>query len=226
MTERQKHGFEFEGRTCEAFDGMSRSSGYTDRYDGTFSSEEGTERHLSVKTRGMRSELCLGDFSRIAGDDEPEVLIEGLHERDREISHVNAYRLDDGMSVFLGDNARDLKGKIKGFSEYMMGTDGFNSYDYDREWTRHRREFQSEYKEALEGDLACIAPRPKRDHKSQRRLQCAISRSKMDKVVSQFKVCEADLDGCTVTDIVTGETFSFDDADECMRKVAEISRRG
>lgn len=69
-----------------------------------------------------------------------------------------------------------LDDKIK-----MVIKEASNDYSYDAVWTQKIKELKDEYGENI------IKLRPKRDHKKQKRMQCAISYSDFIKLHAMYK---------------------------------------
>lgn len=221
MTARQEHGFAFEDVVFDGFEGVEKSNRYTARHDGV--TTQGNKKvNISVKTRNRGSELCLGDAKRIASDYEPLLLIEGTYKTKRSIDTINAYYLDSGMSYFLGEKATYQRHQFIRFDKWMNSTPEINSHAFDKQWGVGRCALRKACKDNLVGKDACIVPRPKRDHKKQHRLQCAITKVSMRDIVSRFMVATIDKTNITVTDIAANEVHECADFAECMTCAKQI----
>lgn len=215
MVARQSHGFEFESILENAFSAMQKSSSYTARYDGVFFDGFGKPYNVSIKTRNIRNELCLSDAKRISTDTDPLFLIEGIYKTRGNVDIIRGYNLKNGFVEFFGDDADNACREIHCFSDYMNHTSNINSRAYDKTWQKERADFQIRYRNIMTGKNACIVPRPKRDHKKQHRLQCAISRKNLEEVLSRKKIFEINLRTLTVFDIKQGESTQCDTVQEC-----------
>lgn len=154
---------------------------------------------VSVKNKGERGELCMGSFNNIIEHQGDVLLIYGLHEPYMAHPYVlYALYLPKGyysLYEYTGDAEMyyDVADFVMDFEKYLSTTEEINEYKYDKEWCRQRKERRDWYF-SLFPDTArrnvVIQPRPKRDHKSQHRLQCAISRRILEDITKEFGVAK------------------------------------
>lgn len=154
---------------------------------------------VSVKNKGERGELCMGSFKNIIDHQGEVILIYGLHEpREPHPYVLYALYLPEGyysLYEYTGDAGmyNEVADFVTDFEEYLSTTEEINEYKYDKIWCRERKERRDWYF-SLFPDTArrsvVIQPRPKRDHKNQHRLQCAISRRILEDITERFGVAK------------------------------------
>lgn len=160
MAERQKHGFIFEQQVIDDLS-LIKSTGYTDVYDAC--DKEGISYQIKCIKKG--SSIDMGDFFRNAKKKKDFYLIIGFWENEKKnIVEVRKLYIDykEWNKIFEGFDAFvELKDWITNKVS--------NSYDYDSTWKIEMAYWKKEY-----GNRK-IKLRFKRDHSSQRRIQCAIN---------------------------------------------------
>lgn len=192
MVERQRHGFDFEQTMDELISSMQRDEGYTAEDDAHLIYDNTLDIRTSVKTCKYTMELCLGSFSRIATNDEPLLLFIGHYQNKRDIHDVDVLYLEEGFTTLFGENRYDLIDLCADFVQYMTTTPDFNAHSYDVIWKEKYNEFREEYEECSTNDCY-IFPRAKRDHKKQKRMQCAIAKEDKEYLIQQYSIASFDL---------------------------------
>lgn len=160
-TERQAHGFVFEEYVEKEF-GVNRSGKtYTDSWDGELNGKP-----VSIKTAKLGSDVELADFRRNALNTQDFYLIVGFWEG----SKTNIVKVE--KLLINGSEWHTLFPQhfIADFAALLASVT--NDKSDDAKWrsliTAQRKQWQAET-----GNL--IRPRFKRDHKTQKRIQCAIN---------------------------------------------------
>lgn len=161
--ERQIHGFNFENYIINKFN-LTKKENYTDKWDAEFNSIP-----VSIKTHEISGGIELGDIYRISQINSPFYLIVGFwkNQKDNIVEEHIAY-IDDmswWKSLFDYELLKDFKTFLDSVSN--------NSTD-DKKWKEGRLALSKKW---VEKTPNIIKPRWKRDHKKQKRIQCAISYS-------------------------------------------------
>jgi len=161
--ERQGHGFDNEELLKKRF-GLTKytdekSNDYTSKYDAV--APDGIP--VSIKTEALGSDIELGDYFRNSRITDDYYMIVSFWEGKKDNIVKNLFVLIPGTkwTTFFDSQWDD---KIR-----KLISEASNERSYDAEWTRRRKELAAEY------GTQFIRLRPKRDHKSQKRMQCAIS---------------------------------------------------
>lgn len=209
--ERQAHGLFLEAYLADRLPSFTKSEGYTDEHDGTFETND-TTLAVSVKNTSKYGEICLGSFSRIISSYDSTLFIDGRHDpRVQMPDKILIHYLPSGFaSVLLEGQVEDIQNLVDKFEQEMFSDDNlhiqemrqeyeddglsFNDYEFDPYWTDGRKAFIREYKEMFDGEEYWIHPRPKRDHKSQKRLQCAIPKRFRSIFAQYYRVMEVVFD--------------------------------
>ena len=160
MSERQKHGFDFEAKALASI-GAIPSAGYTDKWDGMVNGIP-----VSVKVSKYGGDVEMADYFRNEANTEDFILIVGFWEGAKD-NFVETYAL-----YIKGDEWAGLFHKETGAKFKELITTITNSYDDDAKWKASIKELKKEWS-AHTSNL--IRPRFKRDHKTQKRIQCAIN---------------------------------------------------
>lgn len=187
--ERQKHGFAFEKFLNNMIDDFALDDVYTSEFDGFW---EPYNVGVSVKIKNTKGELCLGSFHRIVQQNEPIVLLYGEYSKPYIPDFISALFLKNGFDPLFCGCQNQVQQLVTDFEEYMFSDDNFNSYSYDREWSANRRAFVNAYKNVFDENTIYVHPRPKRDHNSQRRLQCAIPKRYIKFILENYTVASLD----------------------------------
>lgn len=158
MAERQKHGFIFEDSIVNK-EKLIKSKNYTDAFDAY--NNNGTP--YQIKTIKYGSSIDLGDIFRNANKDKDFYLIIGFWEGAKD-NIIEIYKLfipyKKWKELLKFDYYDELRSWISSIS---------NDYSYDAQWKK-----EMNYWKKLFGERK-IAIRFKRDHKNQKRIQCAIN---------------------------------------------------
>lgn len=160
MGERQIHGFNFELNFIKQ-NNLIKEQCYTGEWDAY--DKEGIP--YQIKCIKKFSNIDMGDFFRNVKKNKDFYLVVGFWEKEKnnivEIKKIFIPILK-WKNIFNGFNEIDsLK---KWISEEVS-----NSYDYDEEWHKKINFWKNIYGDRL------VKLRFKRDHKSQKRIQCAIT---------------------------------------------------
>jgi hypothetical protein len=159
--ERQAHGFEYQREVSERL-GIKESDEYTSKWDGVLNGHP-----VSIKTIKKGSSIDMADYFRISSIVEDFYLIVGFWEGETSNiveEHILFIRGEEFHSLFpenFGDKLRDLLNNIT------------NDRADDAKWTAQKDVLSAEYK------VSCpnlVSLRFKRDHKKQKRIQCAINK--------------------------------------------------
>lgn len=161
MPERQKHGFNFEDLVIKE-ENLIKAKGYTN----TFDAFDKLGIPYQIKLIKYKSSIDLGDIFRNAKKEENFYLIVGFWKEHKE-NIVEIYKL---YIDFIKWN------KLFEFEYYdslknWITNEVSNSKEYDPIWKEEIKEWKK-----LFGKRE-VAIRFKRDHKKQRRIQCAINNS-------------------------------------------------
>lgn len=160
MTARQEHGFSNEYQIKDRYGLLD----YDDtRYTARFDAKHADGKPVSIKTKKNKSAVELGDYWRNVEINQdfylvvtfwkssPENIVEELH---------MLIPADEWSKLF----DRSFDDRIRALIDNAS-----NDYSYDPIWRVERKKLQADYGKRV------IRLRPKRDHKTQKRMQCAIS---------------------------------------------------
>lgn len=162
-TERQKHGFIYQDNFINRYN-LLEQKGYTAEYDATYKNIP-----VQIKCSKYGSSLELGDYRRNKDKNKDFILAIGLW---KNVSNkkliTNEYMLyieHDKYTKHLGYYNDYIETLM--YEEYKQIS---NDKDDDEEW----KQFCTKYKSFWKADNK-ISIRFKRDHKKQKRIQCAVS---------------------------------------------------
>lgn len=159
-TERQGHGFLFEDKVFEKY-GVEKAVGYTDKWDGTINGYP-----VSIKCEKYGSDIEMADFTRNALNKESFYLIVGFWKGDKtniveeHILFINGNEWHELFPEHFVDDFKDMLANIT------------NDHSDDAKWRQMMNEQKSKWKDETDN---LVRPRFKRDHKKQKRIQCAIN---------------------------------------------------
>lgn len=160
-SERQGHGFVFE-EYVESKYGVNRNDAqYTAKWDGSLNGIP-----VSIKTAKIGTDVEMADFRRNAENTEDFYLFVGFWEGEK----TNI--VDEHVLLIRGEEWHELFPThfVQDFAEMLDNIT--NSHEDDAKW----RDMIAEQKERWQEETQnLIRPRFKRDHKSQKRVQCAIN---------------------------------------------------
>lgn len=159
--ERQKHGFNYQAEVIERF-GLIKDENYTGKWDAYC---EGIP--VSIKNPKIGSDIELADFFRQSNINEDFYMIVGFHDHENKSNILEEYVLyipkEKWAALFDSSfNAR--------FKELLDNCS--NEHSYDLIWTKKVKILKADWKKNTSN---LIRPRFKRDHKTQKRIQCAIN---------------------------------------------------
>jgi hypothetical protein len=162
MTERQVHGFEFQRQIIAQF-GLMPGDNYTSQWDADY---RGTP--VSIKFIKVGDEIAMGDLFHNASVDRDFYLIVGFWRREgsrREITDTKCLRIcgEDWVMLFTHEFDADIREFLKRIT---------NARRDDGDWHIFTADMRQKWAEATPN---LVRPRFKRDHKKQKRVQCAIS---------------------------------------------------
>lgn len=160
MTARQMHGFSNEYQIKQRYSLLDYDdTSYTARFDAKHM--DGIP--ISIKTKKNRSAVELGDYWRNVEISEDFYLVVTFWKDtpDNIVDEVHMLIPGEEWSKLFD---RSFDEKIRALIDNAS-----NDYAYDAIWKSERKKLQSEYGKRI------IKLRPKRDHKTQKRMQCAIS---------------------------------------------------
>lgn len=161
MAERQEHGFIYEEHFINE-NKLIKEKSYTAKFDARNS--EGTP--YQIKTIRLGSSIDLGDYFRNANIEEDFFLIISFwKEKRQDIVEVHKLFIDcnEWKKLFSFEKESEMKDWIKNRVS--------NSYSYDEQWKEETKYFKEKFGKRK------VALRFKRDHKTQRRIQCAINKT-------------------------------------------------
>lgn len=160
--ERQKHGFNFEEYVKNTFDVIPCSEGYyTYKWDGMLNGYP-----VSIKTEKLGSDIEMASFTRNAATTEDFYLIVGFWqgEKDNIVSIETLFISGKEWHELFDQNI------VQECQEFLDSVT--NDPADDEKWKEGRKALSNKWKEQTEN---LIRPRFKRDHKTQKRMQCAIN---------------------------------------------------
>ncbi len=158
--ERQSHGFSFEQKVHEKY-GVKLNSNYTDKWDGELNNIP-----VSIKLEKNGSDIEMADIFRNMNISSDFYLIVGFWENDKTNiikEHILYIDHEEYSKLFNFDMIEKFKNLLKNIS---------NDKSDDIKWKTQITSLRKEWKETTPN---LIRPRFKRDHKTQKRIQCAIN---------------------------------------------------
>ena len=158
LAERQRLGFIYEEEICNKYN-LLKNSNYTAKWDAYYKNIP-----VSIKCEKFGSDIELADFFRQSSINEDFYLICGFH---KDGAIVEEYILFIPFKEWHTYFNRGLDEKLK-----LLLKNITNSREDDEKWKRQIAILKKEWQE-LTSNL--IRLRFKRDHKTQKRIQCAIN---------------------------------------------------
>lgn len=171
---RQIHGFQNEFRVCEMHN-LQKTDNYTFRWDAFTKGRKPVP--VSIKTKSAGGDIEMGDLFRQASHKEDFYLhVSFWKDKKRNViqEHILLIPGDYWQSLFKHEMRDDIKKVL---------ADASNDRDYDAKWTEDITALREKW-----GTDGPIRLRPKRDHKKQLRMQCAINHKQFLKMVELFSV--------------------------------------
>lgn len=160
--ERQSHGFIFEEYIKEKYNIKPFEEGnYTSRWDGILNGYP-----VSIKTEAVGSDIEMASFFRNAMNEDSFYLIVGFWENDKtnivntEFLFIAGEEWHKLFDMSIVDKCEELINSIS------------NDKSDDVRWKNERTALAKAWKENTPN---LVRPRFKRDHKTQKRMQCAIN---------------------------------------------------
>ncbi len=158
--ERQKHGFTFQDMIKEQYL-VELSENYTDRWDGKLNGLP-----VSIKCEKNGSDIELADLFRNSTIDEDFYMFVGFWEGNKDNIvdvQILLVKHEEWRELFDNDCSIHFKEMLKNIT---------NNRTDDEKWKKMMKEGKKMWQEKTPN---LIRPRFKRDHKSQKRIQCAIN---------------------------------------------------
>lgn len=165
MSERQKHGFNFEDAVKELL-GIKEEKSYTAKWD--------IGDCISVKFIREGGSVDMGSMPRIVealSSDKPFTMILGRHENK---VCTQVYEL-----VFTDEVKKALLGKIS-LDSIEEADIVIKSFPYGKH--QEARDFAKVWKQGNKKNFGLLTPAPKIDSHTQRRLQCTINNTNLKKL--------------------------------------------
>jgi hypothetical protein len=161
-SERQCHGFQFENFVKEKFNVQPCPKGhYTYKWDGMLENYP-----VSIKTEALGSDIEMSSFIRNAYNTDDFYLIVGFWEgKKNNIVKIETLFISGTEWHELFD--QDLVQECQEFLRYIT-----NDVSDDDKWKAGRMDLTKRWQEKTPN---LVRPRFKRDHKTQKRMQCAIN---------------------------------------------------
>ena len=158
--ERQLHGFSFEQFVADKY-GISLSDNYTDKWDGKLG-----DTPVSIKTEKYGSDVEMADVFRQMDVSEDFYLVVGFWEGDK-TNIVEQYILKVNGEEYSSLFNRGFVPRLHDLLDNIT-----NDRSDDANWKAQITQLRKEWKEQTPN---LVRLRFKRDHKSQKRIQCAIN---------------------------------------------------
>lgn len=189
MAANQEHGFKFEKREVnkrdsfilwkdyvEKFPEVDSDGIYTSKYDAVDLSRRGVKYHgkpVQFKNIKKKGSVDFGSIFRNRKHTENFDLIVGFWEYEKtNIVELYELKIDHKKLNSHFEWSDELYDELY----YWIKNEVSNSYSYDEEWTKKRKEYKK-----LWGKNRLIQPRFKRDHEDQKRIQCGVGYKKFIK---------------------------------------------
>lgn len=160
--ERQKHGFEFEKYVKTLYNIQPCPNGhYTYEWDGILNNYP-----VSIKTEKLGSDIEMASFTRNASNTDDFYLIVGFWDSDKDnIVAIETLFISgaEWHNLFNQDIVQECQDLLNSVT---------NDVSDDEKWKNGRKLLTEKWQTETEN---LIRPRFKRDHKTQKRMQCAIN---------------------------------------------------
>jgi hypothetical protein len=184
-SERQKHGFIYQNKVINKYNLLEQKE-YTAEYDATYKSIP-----VQIKCSKYGSSLELGDYRRNKNKNKDFILAVGLWKNvaaNKQITNEYMLYIEHyNYTKNLGYYAEYMETLM--YEEYKQIS---NHKDDDRVW----KQFCTKYKSFWKADNK-ISIRFKRDHKKQKRIQCAIPWYNFDDwLLREFAQISLDVSPC------------------------------
>lgn len=160
MAERQSHGFTFEADVIKKY-GLATELNYTAKWDAYFKNTP-----VSIKMAKQNTEIGLGDIFRQMSVTQDFYFIVGFW------SGTTDNLVEERILYIPKEIWISLFSEEFNFRFTNLLTEITNEHKDDGRWVQEITQLKKEWKLATNN---LIRPRFKRDHKSQKRIQCAIN---------------------------------------------------
>lgn len=158
--ERQSHGFKFEQYIKEKYN-VCLFDEYTSKWDGVLNNIP-----VSIKCEKLGSDIELADYFRNSDIQDDFYLIVGFWDKNKDNI------VEEKILLIKGEEFHSLFNEKMSLKFKELITSISNDHSDDEKWKNSIKELKTEWK-SLTPNL--IRPRFKRDHKTQKRIQCAIN---------------------------------------------------
>ena len=165
--ERQKHGFSYQEYIIKKYNlsdidpYTDQKLSYTDKWDAYYNLIP-----VQIKNKKKGSNVELADIFRQSETIENFLLIVGFYEKEESNiveEHILYINGNDWHSLFNAECLTEYKNLIETIT---------NDHNDDDKWKKNINILREKWKKTTP---YLIVPRPKRDHKNQKRIQCAIN---------------------------------------------------
>lgn len=165
--ERQKHGFVYQSNVIKKFN-LSEQKGYTSEYDATYK-----QTPVQIKCSKYGSSLELGDYTRNKKKNKDFILAIGLWQLND--TYENKLKIITNEYMLYIEHCKYTQ-QLGYYNEYIetLMYEEFKQITNDIKDDSVWKSFCKKYKLSWRRDNK-ISIRFKRDHKHQKRIQCAIS---------------------------------------------------
>lgn len=179
--EKQKNGFLIEEKILNHLN-INKDKNYTNKYDADYI-EDNIKYIVEIKSVKNNNEICFSSFSskfdKIFLEFDFYKIIVVKYDNNKKIKNV--YEVDIPIKDFIemlgGDKILNI---IKKY-EYDIKHNITNEYSDDIKWKNMCKEYNKLLLDSF------LKPRPKRDHKKQKRLQCAISQKEFYSLTEKYE---------------------------------------
>lgn len=172
MSERQKHGFDFQEKFIKD-NNLIPDTNYTGEWDAY--TKKGIP--VQIKTRKSNGELDLGDLKRNLNKNENFMLVVGTYEEKngtKNFLETKSYFVD----CDIWKKQFNCVGLLTEMLDFVKNIS--NDHKDDQKWKAGIKTFKQQTK-------GIAVPRFKRDHKNQKRIQAAVPRKNLSSFYSSFK---------------------------------------
>lgn len=174
MSERQKHGFDFQEQYIKENNLISEK-----KYTGEYDAYTQNNFPIQIKTRKKNNELDLGDLKRNLNKEKDFLLVVGdysVNKGNKVFEKPKCYYIDieNYKKQFNCDCLNEMEDFLKEIT---------NDYSDDAKWRNEMKDFKKR-------TIANVVPRFKRDHKKQKRIQAAVPKKNLKDFYNSFKEVE------------------------------------
>ena len=167
MAERQLHGFTYQQYIYNTYN-VEEEKKYTHKWDGYYKGKP-----VSIKNPREGGDIEMADFFRQMETKEDFYLIVGFHDKNNVDIITKEYFL-----LVNGEEYHSFFNEEIGFSLKHVFDGITNDKKDDIKWKETREKYKNLWKNETKN---IIRPRFKRDHKKQKRIQCAINNKDFEK---------------------------------------------